>query len=392
MKPLAISANRGGLLTITITDTRLTEIARAAQKNIFMDATGHISDLAALLDVSVGEISHIAASPSNKGASVKYIQVAGLGRLGQQRGNHQQRQTAAITKALQEKHPGIRKIAFKSFADVKDLRWFVESRGANDAEKDMALILEGIPTPNIEALKAEFTCLHGRVPEPGTEKVKYKIDLTNKGLPSSGSPYLELNSSSDREFREFVRRKVLAAIRQAIGRLRANRRSGEELIIYILGDYPLDFPVELVKAIDITPEAASKMEQLEMALREAIAQLLAEGQKITQTALSQITGYSQGYISRFKKLLLSLLESFNSKSNNSDPPPEEVQWLAREYFPHAVKEQLPEEIYHFLQAYGEREFRLLFDLLSQNQKQDLIYWLLAAQSDSVINGLTEVLL
>ena len=171
----------GGMLTITVPDTRLTEIAHAGKQNIFLDATGHLLDLAALLDVRVGEIEHIASEPSNKGAVVKVIQVAGLGRLGQQRGNHQKRQTAAITKTLQEKHPGLRKIAFKRFAEGKDLRWFIESRGANDAEKETALILEGIPTPNIEALKAEFTCLHGRVPQSGTTKVKYKIDLTNLG-------------------------------------------------------------------------------------------------------------------------------------------------------------------------------------------------------------------
>ncbi len=388
----------GGLLTITVPDTRLTDIVHAGQQNIFLDATGHLLDLAALLDVRVGEIEHIAASPRNKGAQVKYVQVAGLGRLGQQRGNHQKRQTAAITQALQEKHPGIRKIAFKRFAEGKDLRWFIESRGANDAEKETALILEGIPTPNIEALKAEFTCLHGRVPESGTEKVKYKIDLTNLGLPNSGSPYLEINESVDLEFRAFVRRKTLAAIRQAIGRLRASRRAGEELIIYILGDYPLDFPVELVKARDITPEAASKMEQLEMALRDAIAQLLAEGKKVTQSALAQITGYSQGYISRFKNLLLLLLQSFNSKSNNSEPPSEEVEWLAKEYFPDLKKEQLPEEILNFYSGYGgplrgslrDRDFLLLFDLLSHRLKRDLIYWLLATQPESVATKLREV--
>ena len=380
----------GGLLTITVPDSRLTEIAHAGQQNIFLDATGDLLELAALLDVRVGEIEHIAASPSNKGAQVKYVQVAGLGRLGQQRGNHQKRQTAAITQALQEKHPGIRKIAFKSFAQGGDLRWFIESRGANDAEKETALILEGIPTPNIEALKAEFTCLHGRVPQSGTTKVKYKIDLTNLGLPNSGSPYLEINESVDLEFRAFVRRKTLAAIRQAIGRLRASRREGEELIIYILGDYPLDFPVELVKAVDITLEAASKMEQLEMALRDAIAQLLAEGKKVTQSALAQITGYSQGYISRFKNLLLLLLKDSSSKSNNSDSPSEEVSWLAKEYFPDLKKEQLPEEIFNFLQAYGARKFLLLFDLLSHRLKRDLIYWLLATQPESVATKLREV--
>ena len=348
-----------------------------------MDATGHLPDLAALLDVRVDQIEHIASEPSNQGATVKYIQVAGLGRLGQQRGKHQERQTAAITKALQEKHPGIRKIAFKRFAEDKDLRWFIESRGCNDAQNDSALILEGIPTPNLEALAAEFTCLYGRVPESGTTKVKYKIDITNAGQPNSGSPYLEINSSADSQFRAFVRRKVLATMSQGIGRLRANLRQGEELIIYILGDYPLDIPVELVKAIDITPEAASKIERTEMAIKGACAQLKEEGKKVTQTAIAKITGYSQGYISRFKKLLLLLLEDINSESNNSDPPPDDVEWTAKNYLPLAVEEQLPLEVVRFFQVYGTRDFLLLFDLLPQRLKQDLIYWLLATQPEEV---------
>ncbi|MGK7934423.1 MAG: hypothetical protein AB4206_01215, partial [Xenococcaceae cyanobacterium] len=377
----------GGVLTITVPDSRLIDIAHAASKNIFLDATGHLPDLAKLLAISFNQIEHIAVKPS-KGANTKIIQVVGLGRLGIGRGKHQERQTAAITKALEEKHPGIRKIAFKKFAKAsEDLRWFIESRGANDAERDKALILEGIPTPNLEALAAEFTCLYGRVPPGGTTKVKYKIDITNLGLPKVGSPYLEVNESVDPDFRAFVRRKILSAIRQAIGRLRANRREGEELIIYILGDYPLDFPVELVKAVDITPEAASKMEQFEMALKKAIAQLKTEGQKVTQTALAKITGYSQGYISRFKELLLLLLESFNSKSNNSAPPPDppsdDVVWLAKEYLPLAQNEQLLEEIFNFSEVFTKHNFLFLFDLIPFHLKQDLFYWLLAIQPESL---------
>ena len=161
-----------------------------------------------------------------------------------------------------------------------------------------------------------------------------------------------------------------------------------------MGDYPLDFPVELVKAVDITPEAASKMEQFEMALKKAIAQLKSEGQKVTQTALAQITGYSQGYISRFKELLLLLLESFNSKSNNSAsppvPPPDDVVWWAKEYSPFAQNEQWLEEIFNFSETFSQHNFLCLFDLIPFHLKQDLIYWLLATQPESLIERIGEV--
>ncbi|MDJ0574747.1 MAG: hypothetical protein QNJ65_06220, partial [Xenococcaceae cyanobacterium MO_234.B1] len=196
--------------------------------------------------------------------------------------------------------------------------------------------------------------------------------------------------SADVEFRAFVRRRVLANIHQGMGRLRANRRVGEELTIYILGDYPGDVPVELVKPSDITPEAATKLEQFEMALTGAIARLKAEGKKVTQTALSQITGYSQGYISRFKKLLLSLLESFNSKSNNSDPPLLDVGWVAKNYLPLAQKEELPKVIFNLDEVFGSRQFLPLFDLLPQKLKQDFLYWLLAMQPESVVTEIESV--
>ena len=262
------------------------------------------------------------------------------------------------------------------------------------------MILEGIPCPNLESLKAEFTCLYGRTPQSGTEKIKHEISVTNRVLPSRLTPYLEINDSSDREFRSFVRRKILAAIKQAIGRLRANRRPDEELIIYILGDYPLDFPVELVKASDITPEAASKMEQFEMALRKAAAQLQAEGKKVTQTALSKITGYSQGYISRQRKLLLLLLDNLNSKSNNPEHPPEVVRWTAREMLPLARNEELIEEVLQFWEVMGDhavparradRNLLLLFELLPNRVKQDLLYWLLATQPTEVVTQWAEVI-
>ncbi len=86
-----------------------------------------------------------------------------------------------------------------------------------------------------------------------------------------------------------------------------------------------------------------------------------------------------------------LLKNSSSKSNNSDPPPEEVEWLAKEYFPDLKKEQLLEDILNFYSGYGERDFLLLFDLLSQQLKRDLIYWLLATQPESVVTKLREVI-
>ena len=157
--------------------------------------------------------------------------------------------------------------------------------------------------------------------------------------------------SSDEQFNQFVRRRILANLHQGWGRLRANRRQGEELTVYILGDYPLDVTVELVKAVDITPDAATKMKKFEMALKSAVAELHSESKKITQQAIAKLTGYSQGYISRFRELLQTLIESFSSKSNSSVLPDDEVVWLATEYLPLATTEDLALEIFNFAEIF-----------------------------------------
>ncbi len=184
--------------------------------------------------------------------------------------------------------------------------------------------------------------------------------------------------SADPCFRDFVRRRILANIHQGVGRLRANRRPGEELAFYILGDYPLDVPVELVKAVDITPEAASKMEKFEMALKGAIATLKKEGKKITQQLLAQVTGYSQGYISRFRKLLRSLLEDFNSKSNNSSPPTPDAVWVGEVYLPLASPDLLAGEIYSVAKAFPQKDWLFIWEAAPAQTQIDILQRLVCA--------------
>ncbi len=338
-----------GTLTITVPNKHLVDIARAVKKNIFLDATGSIEELALLLGIKISDIDYIAVKP-NSGANIRYVQVAGMGRLGQHRGDYQQQQVEAVTNRLLKDNPDSGVMRFKKYATDKDLRWFIESRGVNDAENLNTLILDGIPCPNLASLAAAFTCIYGRQPKVGTKEIKYSIDLTN-ALPQGVNPYFKMKVSSDEQFNQFVRRRILANLHQGWGRLRANRRQGEELTVYILGDYPLEVPVELVRAINITLEAATKMEKLEMALKGAVAQLHSESKKITQQALAKITGYSQGYISRFRELLQTLIEFFSSKSNNPVPPDGEVGWIATEYLPLATTEELALEIFNFSEVF-----------------------------------------
>lgn len=150
-----------GILTITTPNSHLVDIARQAKKNIFLDATGNVEELALLLGIAIADIDYIAVKTKSC-IPIKFIQVAGMGRLGQQRGNYQQQQVEAVISQLTQDNPNTGIIRFKKFASDRDLRWFIESRGVNDGSDFDTLILDGIPCPNLASLAARFTCLYGR--------------------------------------------------------------------------------------------------------------------------------------------------------------------------------------------------------------------------------------
>jgi hypothetical protein len=360
-----------GTLTITTPDERLVDIAHAARRNIFLDATGHLDELALLLAILPSEIYHVRQQLS-PGAEVKRVQVAGMGRLGQHRGKEQQRRAEAVVDELLKRHPSAGVIRFKKLAADGDYRWFVESRGVNDAQELDTLILDGIPCENLESMAAEFACLYGRPPIEGMVQVKTSVQLTNP-LPEGIEPYFESSVSADPDFALFIRRRILASIHQAEGRLRASRRFGEQLTVYLLGDFALDVPVELVKASDITLEAADKTERVSLAIRAAVEQLKANGQKVTQSAIAKLTGYTRGHISRFRKLIILLIEGTISNAiaptpqrkaltpeSPPDPPPEEVEWLSSEYLPLIADSPLS-ELLALVDVYGKKSFNQIWN-------------------------------
>jgi hypothetical protein len=397
---LAIGNN--GTLTITLPDQRLAEIAAAAQGNLFLDATGTAIDLAPALGIEPKEILTISqAVPSCD--NLEIIQVATMGRLGvgSDRTEFAQDRVDALINQIKADTSG--KVAvfdFKRHTKVADEKrhWWTGSRGVNDLEDCKAAILVGVPCRNLGELQAEFKILYGRAPEEGTKKVKHPVQIKGQPLPDL-QPFFEMNVSVDQEFNEFCRRRVLADIRQAIGRLRAHRRPGEQLQVYFIGDYPLDVPVQLRRAADITPEAASKVERVELAIIGAVRQLKDAGAKITQSAIAQIVGVSQGYISRFKKLLLFLLEDSYSKSNNFlDPQTNvcELEWMGQEYLPiiaESPPDELLEEVLSTFESYGSAIWRQIWDVTPAATQikifQALLFTLSAGELQGLFNA-TEV--
>ena len=324
-------------LTITTPNTRLAEIAASAKKNIFLDATGRTIELAQLLNIPHTQIFKCEQEEREK-QNLEVIQVAGLGRMGINRGGDQQKRGKAlideITKQSKEKGESCELITFKKF-DGK-YQWFVDSRGSNDLEGIQNIILDGIPTANLEALKAEFTCIHGRTPETGTKTIKQPIKLNNP-LPDGVQPHFEYESSIDGDFADFIRHRILETINQAIGRNRADRYPDKQFKVFILGDFPLDVPVTLIQASEITPEAATKLERLQMAMKKAVERLKSEGKKVTQKAVGKLAKASQQRISQLGEFLLVLLKDdlYTKTSKNNSPPdtPPDGEWVAKIYLP-----------------------------------------------------------
>ena len=351
-----------GQLTITTPDSRLIEIAHAAQRNIFLDATGHLKELALLLGVETNEIIHVRQYQPPT-TNLEHIQVGTLGRLGQSRGESQQLRATAVVDAVRAESPdntGV--MRFKRHAQTGDYRYFIESRGVNDGEKITTLILDGIPTENLESLAAQFACLYGRPPKPGTETIRYQVQLKNE-LPAGIEPYFDMKVSADPEFREFVQRRTRANILQAIGRLRANRRPGEQLRVFILGDFPLDMPVKLVKASEITLEAADTQEQNLLGIFRGLMATATAGVKQTQAAIATAAHTTQGQVSkilskvggmeRVKKIFQTLIEPLSNWNNFV--PDDEQMWMAQTFLALVLEnepENLAESVANLANVYG----------------------------------------
>jgi len=357
-------------LIITLPNERLAEVTLAAAGNIFLDATASPEDLALKLGCNPEEILVVRQAIPDT-SNLEIIQVATMGRLGvgNNRSEFCQKRVNAIINQIQQDTVG--KVAVFDFkrhttpGDGKRHYW-VDSRGVNDLEDCAALVLVGTPCRNLSDLEAEFTILYNRPPKEGTERVKYPIQVKGQLSPDL-QPYFEMEVSADLEFREFCRRRILADIHQTIGRPRAHLRPEQQIKVYFIADYPLDIPITLKKASDITPDAATKVERVEIGIRAAVQQLKEAGQKITQQAIAEITGCSQQHISRFKILLKTLLEDSNSKMSKTGPPPpdaDEAEWMSQKYLPLLAElpaNEMLDGVLTTLEVYGHVVWRQIWD-------------------------------
>jgi hypothetical protein len=275
-------------LEISRPSLRHRDVIAAAKAVIFLDAT--ISPDA--LGEKIGDHVWAMQQQVQQAQNVTFTQVTDLGRLGMQRGADKQRRAKAIAAHYRAIDPTTKVIDFK--ANDEDGAWWRDSRGSNDFQDCNTLVLIGTPTANLGGLNAEYCCLTG------------DTDIEPQG------------------FVDFVDRRVRAEMLQAIERPRAHRRPSERIHIVVVSDFDLGIPTNQVEAVTITPAAGSKVERAKAAITKAVVDIKTTGVKVTQQAVAKATGYTQGYISRFRELLLSLLRQPYTESNNLSAPPEQA--------------------------------------------------------------------
>ena len=266
-------------LTVSLADSRLRDIAHRSAANLYLDATVDVTDLSMRLDAPVHTIKQ-----SGELVMPQIFQVHNLGRLGMQRRDGQSAKVQAIISHLTELDPSTRVIDFKKFAN-SDAHgfWFRDSRGSNDFKDAKTFVIVGTPCANIAMLRADYVAMTGLHP----------ID-------------------KDPDFAAFVDRHILATVIQCFGRKAGDRFQVGD-VIYFLSDFDLgDIPHTLVKSGDITPEAMSNLEILQLKVAQVINAVADGGFDLLNASQRQLCEYfdiSRGALLHHLDWIKPLLDS-----------------------------------------------------------------------------------
>jgi hypothetical protein len=271
-----------GVLSVSFLDSRLQAIINEAAKVIFLSATESIENLESRTGLKIDLISTGGDIPEN----INFIQVIDLGRMGINRGEGQKRRSKAILDYYRQDDPDntafIRYLSHcKEDDDQTSLRHFINSQGTNAIAGKHRLIVDGLPTPNLEALRHDYSITTGL------------------------NPYGE-------DFDRYTRHRILSIIKQEIGRLRANLYPDRIFEVVLLTNY--DFSglippnqIKQVKAHEITPDAESVKERTNRLILEAANRLWETGEKVTERAIASLSGLARTTINRCRVFLDQIL-------------------------------------------------------------------------------------
>ncbi len=318
-------------LTLTLANQRHRQIAQQMKANIYQDATMSPQRLAMWLGCDESDILVI-ESPEVETPNVTVTQIPDVGLATNGRTPEADRRISALKAAIVPQHNNVAVCEWKSFRselpeNTKRLTNLGDTRGSNAARDADALIIDGTLYRNIGALEDEYRAVTGRSIAPGTVKIKTPRHIVGD-VPDGLSDYAERTVSADPGLQQYIDDDVNAEMEQARERLRAHLRPNEQLSIYIISSHPVLFPVELVRAMDITPEAGTKQQRKWHAVTEAVRQLKEWGEKVTQQAIAAMTDIPQNTISRlcqavtgmswrdWQKISISLIEAPYKEMDN----------------------------------------------------------------------------
>jgi hypothetical protein len=197
---------------------------------------------------------------------------------------------------------------------------------------------------------------------------------------------------------------------QLANRLRANRRSEQELPCYIATEIDLGFlqeyypgsTIEQVDTFDISRSAGSATQQSHWKIQQAVLAAVEQTGKaiedLTQVEAAKLAKVTQGRIAQvaskyggwkvFLKLLASLLKGINTTTNNSlENNPhldEDQQFLAQTYLPLVAVEDPPDAVQALLitvQSYGWRVFEAILSAMDSETKGRLLAAMMAGLPD-----------
>ncbi len=282
-----------GKLTITEYDPRPAQLLKAFKKVFIFNATETRLKLAAKLGLKQSDIKVIKVvkrgneTPySNLTARVltdfpsmnKQASPEALGRAAAAIASASGKVAVLTHKALRDDlEKRVREI--NPTIDLKIGAFYVESRGQNHWQDREHLFIVGCPTPNLGALADEFKIYFGYCPQEG-----------------------------DDEFMKWVAQYQQAELKQAIGRLRANRRD-EKLMVTFVGNAALcpdDFllsacPGAIInheEGWQLAKEAGTRFSRNLATLTEALVINGDRVAELTQNKLAAIAGISKGQASK----------------------------------------------------------------------------------------------
>lgn len=336
----------GKKLHVTTRDTRHGDILRSLKFVDLLDATADKQVLAQIIGVDPQSIIEIQQDlPSLDNLTVVNVNMRGMGSR-QISDSCKGRQKAIFEWVMRTHDPQeIRVIANKLDEHLPlDGWWFNDNRSTNAYQDAGVIVAFNTPRTNLGVIQDEYRTLFG----------------TLDG------------------FNEYYQNLVKAEIIQLIGRPRAHLNPEKQFTIYLVGtdfdaSFLSEFGVNVVssEAFELCPEAGTQIEQTRFRILEAVRQLTNSGvaiASITQQAVAQISGVTQGRISQiasllggwkaFKKILAVLLGLYRDV-NNLEELTDEEKWLAETYLPLVVNEtdlKALSEIGIALKAYGVKGF------------------------------------